>query len=122
MSNVWDNLTNAKHIDKVLAHSALNPKKWVARFGPAREACLPRRAVWDTSRVAARNAAWNAAWMNAGAGRVRVAVWDAIQTLIAYDDCGYLLDFTPQQIHLYACLGVPAAVLLEPAVKAMYYD
>ena len=90
MSNAWDHLPNAKHIDKVLVHAKTYPEKW------------------------------DAAWVATRRDAVRDAVRGAIVVLIAYDDCAHMLEFTPEQIHLYACLGIPAAILLEPAVTAMY--
>jgi len=81
MTNAWDDLPNAKHIDRVLAHIAAHPKKW--------------------------DAAWDAAWGDA-------------RCLIAWDDCGYILDLPPDVVRTLAGAGNPAAVLLLPAVIAMY--
>ena len=110
--NKWGHLPNAKHINRVLAHAQAYPEKWDASRG----------AAWVAARNAARNAAWNAAWDSAwdAAWNARDAARGAIVALIAYDDCAHMLEFTPEQIHLYVCLGVPAAILLEPAVRAMY--
>jgi hypothetical protein len=47
------------------------------------------------------------------------AAWDAIIALIAWDDCGHLLDTDPKQVQILALLGQPAAVLLLPAVIAL---
>ncbi|RPJ30122.1 MAG: hypothetical protein EHM17_17260 [Verrucomicrobiaceae bacterium] len=93
MTNAWDDLPNAKHIDRVLAHTAAHPKNW--------------DAAWD----AARDAAWDA---------VRDAAWDAARCLIAWDDCGYILDLPPDVVRTLAGAGNHAAVLLLPAVIAMY--
>jgi len=59
MTNAWDDLPNAKHIDRVLAHTAAHPKKWAAAWDAARDAA--RAAAWDAVRAAARDAAWDAA-------------------------------------------------------------
>ena len=50
----------------------------------------------------------------------RGAARDAITALIAYDDCAYLLEQTPEVVRASARLtDDPAAVLLLPAVMAM---
>ena len=64
-------------------------------------------AVWD----AARSATWNAA---------RNAAEDAVCALVAYDDCAYLLDLSPDVVRAhYALTDEPAALLLLPAVIAL---
>jgi hypothetical protein len=47
------------------------------------------------------------------------AAWGAILALIAWDDCGHLLDIDPKQVQVLALLGQPAAVLLLPAAIAL---
>ena len=60
---------------------------------------------------AARSAAWGAAGD---------AAWGAILALIAWDDCAYLLDQTPELLQAQINLvGDHRAVLLLPAVIAM---
>ena len=120
MGDAWDHLPNAKHIDRVLAHTRAHPNIW--------KKVVLRNDAWYK--------AWNAAWgrpttkasLAAHSAAFRCIIGEcpgtrhAIMALIAFDDCAYMLDFTPEQIHLYACLDVPAAVLLEPAVKAMHNE
>ena len=93
----WAHLPNARHIDRVLAHLKQHSERWNAARGAARDA--------------ARDAAWDA---------VRGAAWDAVAALVAWDDCAYLLDQTPDflraQINL---VGDHRAILLLPAVIAM---
>jgi hypothetical protein len=123
MSNTWDYLPNAKHIDAILASFKAHPKEWVA----AREAAWEAEwnAAWnaagDAAYYAARCAAWgaacSAAWVAA-----RDAAWDAardaILALIAYDDCAYMLDSDPSELEILAKLGDERAILLLPACKA----
>ena len=93
MTTAWTHLPNAAHIDRVLAHLKQHPDRW--------------DAAWD----AARDAAWDAAW-DAARG--------AIAALVAWDDCAYLLDQTPD--FLRGCInlvGDHKAVLLLPAAIAM---
>ena len=105
MTTAWAHLPNAAHIDRVLAHLKQHPDRWNAARGAARGAAWD--AAWGAARGAARGAAWNAAW-------------DVIAALVAWDDCAYLLDQTPDflraQINL---VGDHRAILLLPAVIAM---
>jgi hypothetical protein len=67
-------------------------------------------------------AAWLAAWdavMDAAWGAAGGAARGAILALIAWDDCGHLLDIDPKQVQVLALLGQPAAILLLPAVIAL---
>jgi hypothetical protein len=92
----WSHLTNAHHIDWVIASAKQHPEIWTAARGAA------RGAAWD----AARDAAWNVAR-------------DAIYALISYDDCAHLLDMSSEQLKTWALLSEqPAAALLLPAVIA----
>lgn len=117
MTNEWYDLPNAKHIDRVLAHTAAHPKKWAAArdaaWDDARDAAWD--AAWAAARAAARDAARDAAW-----AAVRDAARDAAWCLIAWDDCGYILDLPPDVVRTLAGAGNHAAVLLLPAVIAMY--
>ena len=131
--NAWDNLPNAKHIDRVLAFIKNNPASWEAArdaaWGAAWSAAwheAARTAAWDAAWEAVRHAVRNAAWHAARhAARdeawyaVRHAAWDAardaVLALIAYDDCAYMLDMPADQVKL---LGLPAAELLYPACLA----
>ena len=143
MSNAWDHLPNAKHIDKVLAHVKAHPEKWQRAWNDSYEILSPTSQYMkpDGEWFTMWSAAWDAAYeKSVSIGRInlwgacqdvtwtiiqgsgRNSAWGALHALMIYDDCTYMLDLTPEQIHLYACLGVPAAVLLEPAVRAMYNE
>ena len=105
----WAHLPNAAHIDRVLAHLKQHSERWAAAWGAARDAAGD--AAWGAARDAARGAAWGAA---------RGAAWDAIAALVAWDDCAYLLDQTPELLRAQINLvGDNRAVLLLPAVIAM---
>ena len=119
MSNDWEYLPNAKHMVRALAHFRDYQEKW-------------DEAAISLNKNPNHNRMWADAWSHLPVdenifeySRAASQTWTirgAIRALMAYDDCAYMLDLTPEQIHLYACLGVPAAVLLEPAVKAMYNE
>ena len=128
----WAHLPNAKHIDWVIASIKAHPKKWTtireaawyATFDEARYAAkgvawsaaynAAREAAWDAAHNAAFDAAWNAAW-NAARGAAWGAAWDAIAALIAYDDCGYMIESEVDEIKILAKLGDQRAILLLPA-------
>ena len=93
----WSHLPNAVHIDRILAHVKTNPEKW--------------STAW--------NAAWNATAWNATARNAWHAAWGASMALIAYPDCAYMLNMSPEQIKMYAHLDVKGAWLLYPAAIAM---
>ena len=124
MSNPWDHLPNAKHIDRVLDHAAARPEAWMEA---SRAEAVINGTGWAalgkaTSDIT-RRGAWVAVWKVASSPDLRLTprggLRDALLALIVYDDCGHMLDFTPEQIHLYACLNIPAAKLLESAINAM---
>jgi hypothetical protein len=121
----WSDLPNAKYIDLVIALMNKNPAVWGAAWAAAAWAAAwnaaldaardaARTAARDAVRVAAwdaaRDAAWTAAWD---------AAWGAILALIAWDDCGYLLEENPENVKMLALLGHQAAVLLYPACVAL---
>ena len=138
-------LPNARHIDRILSHLKDNPEKWDAAWDAAWDADEDAardaawNAAWDAARVAAgdaagdaaldavrnaaRNAARDAAWeaaRNAAWEAARFAAVDAMTALIAYDDCSNYLEYTPEQLEVWAILSEdPAAILLLPAVRAM---
>ena len=118
---VWSHLPNAKHIDWVIASLKANPEKWAAArdaayvaasWYEARNAAkaaafdAANNAAWDAGRDAARDAAWDAAWYAAS---------DAILALIAYDDCGYMIESEIDEIKILAKLGDAKTLLLLPA-------
>ena len=123
----WSDLPNAYHIDRIIAHVKANPDKWNATYNAAYTAArdaaytaardaaytAARDADYNAARDAARDAAWGAAWG---------AVTGAVLALIAWDDCAYLLDQKPEHVKIIALLGHHAAILLEPAVIAMYEE
>ena len=121
MTTAWAHLPNATHIDRVQAHLKQHPDRWEAARGAA------RGAAWGAARGAALDAAWEAARgaaLDAAWGAALDAVWGvargAVVALIAWDDCAYLLDQTPELLQAQINLvGDRRAVLLLPAVVAM---
>ena len=120
--NAWDHLPNARHIDWVLASLKQHPEIWATTRAAARQAAWEAawEAAWDSARAAAYDAAWRAA-KGAARGATRAAAYDAtravILALIAYDDCGHLLNMPSEQLKTWALLTEqPAAVLLLSAV------
>ena len=135
--NEWSYLPNAAHIDRILADLKANPDRWIAvvnsatypdAYDAARTAIYTAAALaawtaalaaWTAARTAAWNAARDAAWRAASAAFAYDAARTAILALIAYDDCAYLLNEKPEDVHMFALLGQPAAILLYPACLAL---
>ena len=122
--NLWDNLPNAAHIDRVLASVKANPQAWGAALDAARGAAwdAARGAALDAARGAALDAAWDAAWdaardaaCGAVRGAVRGAAWDALLALVAWDDCAGYLSTPPEAFPLLLSTENHAARLLHPA-------
>ena len=127
----WANLPNAVHIDRVVASALANPSQWVEARGVAQEAVRAEVwcKAWSTVQDAGRSAEW---W------EVRAEVWavrtewatawreayetlqDALLALIAFDDCGYMLDSDPGELAIIAKFGNTKAVLLLSACKAFH--
>jgi hypothetical protein len=124
MNTVWSHLPNATAIDRIIADVKTNDTAWVR----ARDAAWSQ--AWDAAWLAVGDAAWYQAWDaawdavgDAARSQAWVAAWDAagdaILALIAWDNCGHLLDTDPKQVQVLALLGQPAAVLLLPAAIAL---
>ena len=127
-NTAWADLPNAKYIDLVIASLKKNAAIWNSASdtasntvrNAAREAAWI--AAWDAAYGAAWIAAWEAVWIaasDAAYGAAWGAAWDAVRALIAWDDCGYLLDEKPEDVKKLALLGNQAAVLLYPACVAL---
>jgi hypothetical protein len=126
MSNTsaWSELPNAKYIDLVIDSLKKNPAAWAVAKNAAWKVAMDaartaartaaRGVTWNAARGAAWDAAWGAAW-----GAARNAAWGAILALIAWDNCGYLLEEKPEDVKMLALLGNHAAVLLYPACLAL---
>jgi hypothetical protein len=119
--SAWSDLSNAQHIDRVLASLKEHPEIWSAVYDSA------WRGSFEEARVATRNAAYNAVWDAAKAATMddqdlflaRYMASSAILALLAYDDCEQYLSMTSEELHAWALLSEnPAAVLLLPAVIA----
>ena len=141
----WGHLPNAKHIDRVLANLRVHPEEWDAAWYAVRGAAwdAARSAGWGAARGAVGDAVGDAVWDTAGeavgdaaGGAAGDAVWDAARSatwnaarnaaedavcaLVAYDDCAYLLDLSPDVVRAhYALTDEPAGLLLLPAVIAL---
>jgi hypothetical protein len=144
--SAWSDLSNAAHIDGVIASLKEYPEIWAETWDAVRGAtldatwieawCTARHAahdedwdaVWGATLNAAYDAAWNAAW-NAADVAPASAAWNAIRdaacnaassaflALVAYDDCEQYLNLPSEQLRAWSLLTEhPAAVLLLPAV------
>jgi len=145
LDNHWSHLPNAKHIDWVLASLKVHPKKWHAAWSAAYntarttarvasyntacnasyntacnaaydEACnAAYYTAWTTARKAAWNAACDEARKAASFSSASSSVYDAILALVAYDDCGYMIESEVGELKIIAAFGDTRAILLLPA-------
>jgi hypothetical protein len=122
--SAWADLPNAKYIDLVIASMNKNTAAREAASSAALRAA--RGAAWGASRGAAWGAAWGAsrtaargAVWDAARDTAKEAAWTAVLALIAWDDCGYLLEEKSEDVKMLALLGSQAAVLLYPACVAL---
>jgi len=137
----WTHLSNAKHIDCVIASLEAHPEKWAEAWHKTYEVVRhsTRAAAFSKEYnivcVASWNAAWNAAWsaVQGAAVRgtiiestnyseqfairsaVRAAGRDTITALIAYDGCAYMIESELGELKILAKLGDQRAILLMPA-------
>jgi len=119
----WAHLPNAKHIDWVLASLKANPEKWEAARTAARDAA--GMATWNArcgkpwymAYFATINAACDATF-DTGGSAAYFSVIDAILALMAYDDCGYMIESEIGELKIIAAFGDPRAILLLPACIA----
>ena len=145
--NAWSHLPNAEHIDTILADAMARPEVWAGAFvipfgtpwslaqdtawGTAcRTAWIAaqdavRRAAWIAAQDAVRRAAWLAVWQEVRDtvwAAAQSALWDAIRTLIAWDESAALLDLTPDALRTIIDVAdgdvKHQAALLLPAVIA----
>jgi len=129
MTNEWDDLPNAKHIDRVLTHAAVFTDRWLrsaynvpvnTRVDALNEF---RTQLFASAREQQCSTARAVVTGNLPPGtphKVGEFARTAITALAADDDCAYMLDTPPTVVRLLAGAGNNAAVLLLPAVIAMY--
>jgi hypothetical protein len=124
----WSHLSNAHHIDRVLASVKKYPKIWndaqlttsIATSDAAYDAA--RDESWVAARDVNLDVIWYATMVEAHnpkrIGSTQLAN-GAILALIAYDDCDQYLSMPSEQLRMWVTLTEkPAAVLLLPAVIA----
>ncbi len=125
--SAWDNLPNARHIDRVITSLKKHPEIWDAAHDEAYDETHDEawETAWDAIRVepwdstlgAAFDAAWGAIWE--ARSLPEQAARDAIMALMAYDDSAKYLTMPSEQLKTWAFLSEdPAAILLLPAVIA----
>ena len=128
----WSNLPNAAHIDRILKDVKVNRERWLqastkaetvieeeVRIAAMDEYC---RVAWDNHISQSiwsalldspgrqfRFSFWAEAWNSA---------WDAIASLVVWDDAGDYLNLSVDQVQELAMLGDKKAILMLPAVLA----
>ncbi len=125
MTTTWSHLPNAAHIDRILASIKSDPDEWVR----AEKEDIASHDVWavawneiqDIVEQKVRTAELNSLYDCINV--VKIDRWgvakDAIDVLVAYDDCAYMLDSDPGELAIIAKLGDHRAILLFPACIAL---
>ncbi len=112
MTSAWSHLPNAVHIDRILASAKAHPEVWEAAGYSARAAAW--EAAWDAADDAARAAARYLAGVAVGD-----AAYEAVLTLVAWDNSAKFLDMTTDELEMWWVLSEdPACTLLLSAVRA----
>jgi len=119
-TTAWADLPNANYIDIILGLLKKENTAWDAAKDAAYNAAkgAAREAAYNAAKGAAREAVWNPAY-NAARDAAYNAAYDAVRALIAWDNCGYLIKETPEDVKMLGLLGNQAAVLLYPACVAL---
>jgi hypothetical protein len=131
MTTAWAHLPNAKHIDRILADEAEHPERWSA-VGYAfltPDWVVARHAAVAAARTAAKDAGREDALSRTydvlnSCIRVDpwIPIWGAALALISWDHAGDLLDLPPDELEAIAKLGVPAAIMLLAACRALNHS
>ena len=136
-STAWAHLPNAVHIDRVIASAKASPSSWNTPLSLEDEATQMRIDVYSAIKNQGRKSEWDSVWptlLNASlysaTALLRASLYPAtagtlvtvgvILALIAYDDCAYMLDSSPDDIAMLAMLGDTKAVLLLHACKVFH--
>jgi hypothetical protein len=119
----WSNLPNAQLIDEILAHETISPKRWHNLGNEI------SHDLWSVSYHEAlkciNHLGRNIIMLDIMNSRsdnpysTYDAVEDAVLALLAFDNYGYILECTPEEVMVMAVLGNKAAPLLYPASIAM---
>ena len=128
MITKWATLPNAKHIDRIIASVNSAPDLWMSvrnyEAKPLTDGYVVRTAVAKAaSRVRSqiRLTHWQAAYdaMMYLSSSITFAQ-RSVLCLIAYDECGYMLDSCPDELEILAAFGDEKAILLYPACKVFH--
>ena len=116
MTTAWNHLTNAEHIDRIIASAKAHPEVWAAWWaeGDGARTAAAWAAAWAAAEYAARDQVWDRA-----RDQARFAAGYAVIALIAWDHSAKFLDMTADELKVWWVLSEdPACILLLPAVKA----
>ncbi len=145
----WSHLPNAQYIDRVIESLKENPAAWTAAYDASHDAShaaewvTARTAAFASAKYSAWDATWYAARYASGlncsdttlgvgefsaadaaaSSTAKSAAFDVAQyalgALVAYDNCGHLLDENTEHVKLLAALGDKTAVLMRQACVAI---
>jgi hypothetical protein len=137
----WKDLPNATQIDRILDDMKSRSKVWSSPIfiNTLRE--MTSGLDWPifvdkakSEAYAANMRLYRTAVLSAAADHIiriaktvanyhaRYDAAHAILALIVWDDCGYILDTSPKNVHLMALIGHSPSILLLPAVTALHHE
>ncbi len=123
--NAWAHVPNAVYIDRVLASVVAHPEVWLATFSDTSFViekyfkAMREKPEIDTKVFSALSLELSNKVLGVDMYAERLLVCDIFEVLLAYDDCGYMLDSEPEELIVLATLGDDRAMLLLPACKAL---
>ena len=120
--NPWDDLPNAKYIDRIISSVKTNTQYWT------KTGDRPYIECWDSVVSVATSVdrmkfvfdTWEIMWNIMGERFSDVSYEfsrGVVLALITYDDCAYMIDSEPGELAILARLGDARAILLLPACK-----
>lgn len=120
MPNAWDNLPNGKLIDTVIHGLPVRIYPDWYPFG-MHAWTTADKAAYERVLAQGRGEVWSKLWtytakLSSPMLHEHNRVFDTCHALVAWDDCGHILDLPIDAVRLLAASGHDAAVLLYPAV------
>ena len=113
----WSHLPNAKYINWVIASSKEHPENWVGAINSTGDKVQYHRSRSNTYGLIKDQVSWYEA--RSGLLATNDEVWipttGAVIALIAYDDCGYMIESDVDELKLIAAFGAERAIMLLPA-------
>ena len=115
--NNWRGHPNEKYINWILSCSKSDPMQWPTNVSNITATINARDAANDIIETTpSKEIVWDQVWYKMILGPVR-SISDPLSALIAWDDCGYMIESEIGELEIIAKFGDPRAILLLPACK-----